>query len=307
MFSNFTKNMNYFDILLQTWKTLWKHKAILGFGLMIFLVPGIFLVLLVGAVLFMQPEGYAPLVDLVYESPYVAGAAYLGIGLIWFLVTVIGYTGIVRGTVRAEQGAGTLAFATLWEEAWPFVGRVTGLLLLLGVGVGMVFTIPAFLGVLTAGVAFLCLLPVIFLMFPLALLVQAFTNLSIAAAVADEAAVIAALKRGWQVLKENFMSVALMALILYMIQVLLSFLISLPVYAVQFLPLASLPGDFPGRQAISRTLNIAMLFVFPIVLALNSLVMTYLQSAWTLTYLRLTRPAAAASAAVPAGPADLSV
>jgi hypothetical protein len=299
--------MNYFDILLQTWKTLWKHKSILGFGLMTALIPGVFGIVFLGLLAFAGPNSIEQFALLIADYPYVWFAVNLAIGLISFLVAIIGYAGIIKGTVRTEGEAAVLPFGTLWDEAWPFVGRVAGLLLLIGVGMGIVFAIPALLGVFTAGVAFLCLFPLICLMFPLAILMQAFLSLAMSAAVADDLGVFTAIGRAWRVLAGNFWPVAIMAVILYLLQLLVSMLLSSPLFLLQTTLMPGLMQGAPDPQEFFALFGKVALVVLPVMLVVQGFILTYMQSAWTLTYLRLTRPVPAVDSADPAGPVDLSV
>ena len=295
--------MNYGAILTDTWKIIWKHKAIPGFGLLAMLVPVLLTLLGFGFFSFSgadQPERYITFLE---DYPYIWLMIILVVTLISFLATSIGYAGILKGTAQAEEGVETLSFAALWEAAWPYAGRVAGLLLLISFSFSLVFMIPALLGVLTAGLAFLCLFPLIILMIPLSLLLQAFLGLALAAAVADEAGVFAAIQRGWKALAASFWPVALMSVILYGIQMAASFVLSFPTYFLQFALVPVMINSEPDFEAVFRTFGIIMLILLPLMMVAQGLLMTYLQSAWTLVYLRLTRPPAPASA-LPAVPAE---
>jgi hypothetical protein len=96
-------------------------------------------------------------------------------------------------------------------------------------------------------------------------------------------------KRGWQVAKANVGPMLIMALILAFGGGILGVIIALPII-ITVIPLAI------GAAAMKEVLTpvyiaLACCAVYlPILIFLNGVLTTYLQSVWTLTYLRLTQP-----------------
>jgi hypothetical protein len=114
--------------------------------------------------------------------------------------------------------------------------------------------------------------------------------------VVENVGIIEGLKRGWLVFKTNFWNMVLMGIILALISGVLGFIISLPLL-LAFLPLiiplvTSISSGSIDFGALQTTLPLSIglcCIIYPFVLVLNGILVGYVQSAWTLTYLRLTK------------------
>jgi hypothetical protein len=109
------------------------------------------------------------------------------------------------------------------------------------------------------------------------------------AIVLEDLGVIPGLSRGWDVFKSNLGSVIIMAIILAVIGFILAIVIAIPFFII-FFPamLAFIVSE--GRSAAPFVfMMICMCLFLPVGLILRGMVTSYGQSAWTLTYLRLTR------------------
>jgi len=89
--------------------------------------------------------------------------------LIWILITTaintLGEIGLIKGTVKADDGAEKLGFGELFNDGKPFFWRVFGFNFLAAFAVMfavMLLVIPLIgIGVVTAGIGLICIIPLI--------------------------------------------------------------------------------------------------------------------------------------------------
>jgi len=208
----------------------------------------------------------------------------------------IGRIGLVKGTLEGDQGVASLSFGGLFQEVRPFFWRVIGLGLLLA----LVFliiggTFAAFvagIAIFTLGLGVICLIPVFCLLAPLGWFVGIIVQQAYVALITDDLSIANALQRGWEVTRQNLGPVILMGLILNIGVIIIGGgLIALPFTAIA---LPALGGIVIGTDAAVRggLLLAGLCFVayLPVMIVLGGVIRTFYESAWTLTYLRLTRP-----------------
>ena len=297
--------MPYFEILAQTWKLLWKHKAILAFGLLAMLVPGLLVLLMGGSMFFFSVNRFSQLERMMNNNEpwFILGwFGFIGIFMLFsFVATGIGWTGVFKGTYEVEKDEQSITFSALWKISVPYFGRVLGILFLVGLGMMLVFVVPALLGVVTAGLAFLCVLPMMFILIPLSFLAQMFMSLSIASGVADDTNVLTAIKTAWEVTLKNFWPLALMSLLLYLVQMAAGLVISIPAWGAQMLFMIPIMSDNIHPEMMFTFFGVFMLIFMPLAFLVQGAAQAYVNSAWMLTYLRLTRsPEAGVLASDPA-------
>lgn len=283
--------MNYFDILARTWRTIWNHKAILVFGLLAMLVPGILGLLMGGLMLFFSFDTFNLFERMMNNETWLvlAWLGFLGVFVLFsFFSTGIGWTGVFKGTFEIEKGRQGITFSELWETSWPYIARVLGILFLVGLGLSLFFVVPVILGILTAGLAFLCVLPMMLILIPLSFLSQMYMSLSIASGIADDADIFSALKRAWEVTLKNFWPLVLMSLILYLVQMVAGLVISIPAGVAQMLFLIPIMSENANPEMTFRFFGIFMMFIMPLAFLIQGAVQTYVNSAWMLVYLDRT-------------------
>jgi hypothetical protein len=99
-----------------------------------------------------------------------------------------------------------------------------------------------------------------------------------------------ALSRGWDVFRNNLGPIILMAIILAIIQLAVGFVIAIPILIIVFPAVIA----FAASEARSWTpmilMGVCLCLYIPVSLLLNGIATAYIESAWTLTYLRLTKP-----------------
>ncbi|MDR3576653.1 MAG: hypothetical protein P4L50_22540 [Anaerolineaceae bacterium] len=223
--------------------------------------------------------------------------------LIWILIVIIistiGRIGIVRGAWMADEGAERLSFGQLWGEGLHYFWRIfllDLLFLIVGVALAVLIIVPAaFFAVATLGIGLICLIPLICLLIPVSWFITVLLEQSIVAILGENRGVIDGLSRAWNVIKDNFGPMIVMALILFIGRLILGFIIALPALIILIPLFGSLVGGLAtGSQALFGSGIIIGLIVLicvfgPIAYILESIIQTYVSTAWTLTFRRLTQ------------------
>ena len=281
--------MEYFDILSRTWKLLWKHKVILAFGLVAMLVPGLLVLLMGGFMLFFSVDNFNQFERMINNNEtwfFLGWVGFICVFMLFsFVTTGIGWAGVFKGTFEVEKDKQGIAFSELWKISLPYFLRVLGILFLVGLGMTLVFIVPAMLGVLTAGLAFLCILPMMIILIPFAFLAQMYMSLCIASSVADDTDVFTAMKRAWDVTLKSFWPLALMSLLLYLVQMAAGIVISIPMWGAQMIFMIPLMSENARPETMFTFFGVFMLVFMPLAFLIQGAAQTYVNSAWMLVYL----------------------
>lgn len=313
--------MDFGEILSKAWKTIWKHKVLWIFGILASLggsggggggggsnyrTNGNF----------SQGNGdwnfnglppelqsfFERMTDTVTNIPwYVWVLIALGVLVLIVAVTVIstfGKIGLIHGTRLADTSDEKLGFGTLFTKSlryfWKvfFYGLLTGLAVFIGL---MILIVPMVIfGIATLGIGMLCVVPLLCLLIPAMWIVGIILEQGTIAIVVDNLGIIGGLQRGWQVTKQNFWNLLLMGIILGVGAGIIGFIISLPILLVFLPPIIAVitNGGLENWSAISSSLLISLgmcCLLYPIIMVLNGILTAYVQSAWTLTYMRVTK------------------
>ena len=289
--------MNYGNILTTTWKTIWKEKAILWFGMLMVIAP-IILSILIGSVIATgNPDAMQQLLD----------SAFAGVGLVIFffayfifiafsvLLSGLSFTGTLKGTLLAQSNQETITFRALWEASMPYLWRMLGVMFTVGAALALLYSVPllfmALIGILTAGIGFLCAVPFLLLLIPVGLVGYLLLSLSMAALIAEDEGVFEAIKSAWLLLKTKFWQLVLMTVILYMIQVGIGMIIAVPMNIIQFAFIIPIDSGSIPPETIFRYVGIFMALFIPLSAILQSFSLTYVNGAWMLSYLEASTPA----------------
>jgi hypothetical protein len=199
------------------------------------------------------------------------------------------------GTFQVEKGREKVNFGELLKEVLPSFWRILGILALLwgGMFVAMfiVFGCITLLSLLAFGIAALCTIPLFILIIPLVILVYALMEQAISAVLVDDLGFSSALQRAWELVKKNLGVMALLSLILYLGATVISMIITIPMMIPMFgfiFNMGSEP-DFEAIDRLFRNMTVWMLALSPLYALLQGILLAYMQSVWTLTYMRLTR------------------
>lgn len=218
----------------------------------------------------------------------VIGLVVLLLMILGIFLGTIGRIGLIKGSYQAEQGAENLAFGELFTASLPYFWRVFGLSFLVGLAFLVILLPLILLGILTAGVGFLCLLPLICLLIPVLWAVNLIIEQANRAIVLEDRSMLDGFKRGWEILKGNPGPLIVMSLILFGISFTVGIVIVLPILMTIFPAIFALAMN-EGRSFTPLYIAIGVLCLYaPISWLLSGILNTFVHSAWTLTWLRLT-------------------
>ncbi|MFO3795805.1 MAG: hypothetical protein ACK8QZ_00765 [Anaerolineales bacterium] len=289
--------MNYADLLERAWRNLWRHPILWIFGIL----QGCqtfnygFNIDQAGA------QRTLTMLERWIDEPIVALALVIfSLSIFFFLLVsqLVGVAGTIRTTMLAEKGEERISLALIFADGWRDFWRLLGLRFL-WVALWFFLFIISFapvvvlllilhieeivLVIFVAVLAFLCLF------LPLLLVLIPFIAISSSAVVLEKMGFWRSFLQGWRVYVRNFGRLLLFLLILVLLRI-----------GVVF-PLAFLVALLP----IPPLLYLA--FVFPFGLAFFGGVNAFIQSAWTLAYLRLRPlPEEAAGTSLPLSPQPAS-
>jgi hypothetical protein len=298
--------MNYGEVLSRAWQIVWKHKVLWIFGI------------LAGCTnagggssnlsysfsqsdVSPQMQMYLNQLERIPEWQWIAIVviAFLVIFVLAVLViflSTVGRIGIIRGTQKADQGEARLSFGELFNGSLPYFWRVFLMNLLVGLVVAVIIFLLVILGIIgavvTVGIALLCLLPLLCLIIPISWLLYVVVEQANIAIVVENKGILDGLQRGWEVFRTNLGAMIVMGLILIIgVGLIGGMIVGIPLFLIV---IPAMSGAIIGTQtAIGGGLLIAGLcFVayLPFLLAFSGILTSYMESAWTLTFMRLTAP-----------------
>jgi hypothetical protein len=310
-------NFNFGEVLTKAWQNIWKHKVLWIFGILASCARS-------GGGGSSGNSGYqtgsgdAPFSGGEFEQFVNQAGQFLEQNL-WIIIVIvvaiilfafisyslgmIGRVGMIKGTALAEKGVESISFGEVWSESLPYFWRVFGLNFLIGLAILVIFVPLAVLGVVTAGIGFLCLLPIICLLIPIGWILSIVIEQAQAAIVLEDLGMLDGFKRGWQIVKTNVMPVIVMSLILGIGGGIIGVVIAIPVI-LAFIPV------FIGMGMLRESLmplyiSLACCAVYlPVLIFFNGVLTAYIQSAWALTYIRLTAPNKPSEPGEPGKPND---
>jgi hypothetical protein len=308
--------MDYGEVLAKSWKIFWKFKVLWIFGLLASCGQtgggggggG-------GSTSFRQnfnnpPSGanpfeqFQPLINQlqrffeqipVWILIIVFLAATL-LALLVLIITTFGMVGLVRGAWLADEGSEKLPFSQLWRESFHYFWRVIRLFLLtvaiVIIGFAILLVPTILIGVATLGIGLICCIPLICIWILLLWPFSVWIDQALVAIVGEDKGVFESLSRSWDLIKSNIGPYIIMALILFIGSAIASFIIGIPalIIVAPFIAAIIASGvtgnlSFAGTGAV---ITIVLLCIYiPIAYFLRSLLTTYVNAAWTLTFRRL--------------------
>ena len=305
-------------VLTRAWQIIWKHKVLWIFGILAGCAnsgngggsgsggrTGD------GGGSGQVPPLFQPIVEFFENLTDVQIAIIVGVGFLIALVLIvlavflgtIGRVGLIRGTQQAEGGAASLVFGELFSGSMPYFWRVFGLGLLVGLLallVGGSIAIMAILGtVATLGLGLICLIPLICILVPVFWFISVIVEQASIAIVLEDLGVMDGLRRGWEVVRANLGTMIVMALILTLgVGGIGGFIIALPIVLIA---LPAIIGTAVGQMPTDQTLpagwilaGVCFIAYLPVLILLNGILRSYIETAWTLTFMKLTgKPSAA--------------
>ena len=311
-------NFNFGEVLTRAWQIIWKHKVLWVFGILASCGQG-------GGGggnsgggggntgfdtqgpnLPPQVMGWLEAIEQNIQTYVIIAIAVICI--IWIIAIflgTIGKVGLIRGTAQAEGNVEKLIFGQLFSESMPYFWRVLGLSVLLGLPAfifAMAIAIFAFFAVIASmgmgsgsdPLALLGIIPLMIgcvcLLIPVMAVLRLIFRQAERAVVLEDMAVLPSLSRGWDVFRSNLGPIFILAVILWIIGLVIGLVIALPVILIVF-P-AAFAYAFSGTQSSTPLIlaGICFCIYIPVSMVLNGILISYTESAWTLTFMRLTQP-----------------
>ncbi len=269
--------MNIGEVLSRAWNIIWKYKVLWIFGLFAGLAGG------GGGNNFRYNFEQR---NIPINIPGWAIALLVMLALVLLVVFVIlgalGRAGLVRGAWLADSGETNLTFSRLFQESQAYFWRV----LLLGILIAVIslalivaLIIP---GMLTCGLILICLVPIF-------IALSVIVELAIVGIAGEGLGVIESLQRAWEIFRANLAQIIAIGVVVVIISAVIGFLFSLPLIAI--LAPAMILINSGSAQASNGGL-IASIFLgllyLPILLAVQAVVTSYVETTWTVTFRRLT-------------------
>jgi hypothetical protein len=310
-------NFNFGEVLTRAWQIVWKHKVLWIFGILASCGRS-------GSNFNSNSSGggdgggfnsttdLPPQVLQWLQTIQENLTAFIAVGvalicLIWIVtifLSTIGKIGLIRGTAQVDRGAESLIFGQLFSESIPYFWRMFGLSLI--VAIPILVVIAALFGGLIAlalsasggsdelPIGLFAMVPVIIgcfcLLIPVMFVVGMILRQSENAIVLEDMKVLPSLTRGWEVFRTNLGPIILMAIILAVIGAVVGFVVAIPIFIV-VVPagIAFALGEAQNWTPMILA-GVCICLYTPVLLVLNGIVTAYTESAWTLTYMRLTKP-----------------
>jgi hypothetical protein len=304
--------MDYGEVLSKAWKIVWKYKILWIFGILAGGGGGSSS----GSSSFRQtqrqelndliPGYYLERVKSFIESIPVWVWVGLALGLVvLFLVSVflntVGRIGLIRGALEADistpEAPAAITLGTLFNGSLRFFWRVFFFNLLVGIGIFLIVLIvfvPVVVATaLTMGVALFCLVPLICALIPVFWLINLVVQQSNIAIIVEDLGMFEGLRHGWNLILKNIGNFIVMTLILAVGAGIINFVLALPIFLIVF-PAAigvAIGASSSNNTTIGATLavsGIIFCLYMPILIVASGIVQTYVGTAWTLTYRRLS-------------------
>jgi hypothetical protein len=288
-------NFDVGEVLSQAWQITWKHRVLWIIGILFgFFMSTMFLLMFFPFLLPLLIQNSRMDLMPVFIVGFII--AFLLFFLVLYPISVFTQTSATLGILDANQDTEHFSASELIKRSLPFFWRVLGLMLLFAVGMNLIiFIIQAImflLTIVTLGIAAICMTPIMFLMYPAFYIAIVWMEQAMNGIIIDNMTVTDAAKQGWNLIRNNFMSIALIALVVYFGIGLVTGILIVPF----MIPIFVVPFSFIENEPNWTILSISMLCTFafiPLFALICGLSMIFTKSVWVLTYLRLTRGSAA--------------
>jgi len=293
--------MDFGYVLKRAWEIIWKYKILWIFGILASCGQASGSSGSNSGYRFSANDVSPRIQEFFNQNPGITTTLII-LGIILAIVVVIlaillgtvGRVGLIRGTVKAEQGADRLTFGELWRDGLTYFWRVFGLNLLLWVIIVIAIILLSLLGVIlaigTLGIFLVCLIPLLCLIVPIMWFISIIIEQANVALVVENLSITQSIERGWKVVRDNVGNMIVMGLILIVgVSLIGGFVIGLPLLVVAIPAVAGIATG--TSDAVRNGLILSGLFFIiylPFLLLFSGILRAYISSAWTLTYLRLT-------------------
>jgi hypothetical protein len=296
--------MNYGEVLSRAWKIVWKFKVLWIFGILASCGTGsgnggggnnVSYQFSSGDVPPQFEQFFGNIERFANDLWWIFGLLICMtcvLVLVAIFLSTIGKIALIKGTLKAEEGADRMGFVELFNASTPYFWRVFGLSLLLF----FVFFVAVMFGVLvfmaaamaTLGIALICLVPLCCLMIPVMWAVGVILEQAYIAIVVEDRGISDGLARGWEVVKTHWEPMLVMGVILIFGAMIVGLIIAVPMFLIMF-PLFFTMGITGGDNMAPLVIGgMCFLVYLPVLIVAGGILKAYVQSAWTLTFLRVT-------------------
>jgi hypothetical protein len=296
--------MNYGEVLTRAWKIVWKFKVLWIFGILASCGTGsgnggggnnVSYQFSSGDVPPQFEQFFGNIERFANDLWWIFGLLICMtcvLVLVAIFLSTIGKIALIKGTLKAEEGAERMGFVELFNASTPYFWRVFGLSLLLF----FVFFVAVMFGVLvfmaaamaTLGIALICLVPLCCLMIPVMWAVGVILEQAYIAIVVEDRGISDGLARGWEVVKTHWEPMLVMGVILIFGAMIVGLIIAVPMFLIMF-PLFFTMGITGGDNMAPLVIGgMCFLVYLPVLIVAGGILKAYVQSAWTLTFLRVT-------------------
>ena len=182
----------------------------------------------------------------------------------------------------------------MFSGSTRFFWRVFGLNLLVGLTISLVVILLVIMfvigSVLTLGIGALCIIPAICLLIPVGWVINLVVEQANIAIVVENLGIMDGLRRGWEVVKANVGIMIVMSLILWLaISLIGGLILGLPVVLIVLPAIIGFMRD--TQTSVGGGLLVAgicFVLYLPVLIVLSGILTGYIETSWTLTYMRLT-------------------
>jgi hypothetical protein len=288
-------NFDFGEVLTRMWKIGWNHKVLWLWQMLPGLVYMLFMPLMFlmnPAVLMTLPEPYNRFAN---ETAFIGFFLLLmfAMMLVPAVLGAIAQLVTTHGALKVELGAEKLTFRDLFNESLPYFWRVLGLYaIFVGAWMVLYFVFMLFFmagSILTFGLSMFLMFPMFLVVLPVLAVGYSVLELAQASIIADDMGVFRAISHGWELFRKNWLTVSLLMVILYFGRTMISSTLMFPM----MIPMMGFPFLMETQGVVSNIMIGAffVLFLLTMILGLvvQGILMAFFQSAWAVTYLRLTR------------------
>jgi hypothetical protein len=315
-------NFDIVEVLVRAWKITWKYKVLWIFGMLASCGRGSGGNGSGGNNYRSTGNPYAPggqfpnemfdqmieFMDRVFtwftENPWAIVALVvfgLALWLIQIILSTVGGIGLIRGAYHAETGMEKIVFTDLFRESLRYFWRTIGLGLVIWLPVLVIFLGTMFTLILstassstTADGVFGAFFVLFFIglcccFLPILIVLGIYYTQALRALVLEDLGIFASLSRGWDVFRRNIGGLLIVAVILFIINLIIGLALAIPVF-IAIIPLMNgfMGGTIDSWQPFILT-GILVLLYSPIAWFLGGILLAYIETIWTLTYMRVAR------------------
>src|SRR5258706_6569265 len=307
-------NFNFGEVLTRAWKIIWKHKVLWIFGILASCGRGGSGGNSGGSNRYSSGGSTPNLPPQVMQwfqwiqnhlTQFIAITVTI-VCVIWIVtifLSTIGKIGLIRGTAQADGGAEKLIFGQLFSESMPYFWRMFGLSLILAIPL-LIFFIVVFAGLIlfafsaspgnsSFGVGILVIIPLLIgcvcLFIPVMFVLSMIISQAQRDIVLEDLGVMPSISRGWEIFRANLGPIILMAIILTVIAFIVGLVIAIPILVIVVPAAVAFAIGNAQNSTPLILMGVCFCLYLPVLILLNGILVSYTESVWTLTYMRLTQ------------------